>query len=102
MVFESVLVLFFYKWLTSFPSTIVKEIVFSPLCILASFVKDKVSICVWIYLRAFYFVYLVTFFKVFFFLFLFFLTLGEGGRQEGRLAYLVFAEWFSVGESFTM
>lgn len=38
----------------------------------------------------------------FFFLFLFFLTLGEGGRQEGRLAYLVFAEWFSVGESFTM
>ena len=34
----------------------VKEIVFSPLYILASFVKDKVSIGVWIYLWAFYFV----------------------------------------------
>ena len=34
----------------------VKEIVFSPLYILASFVKDKVSICVWIYLWVFYFV----------------------------------------------
>ena len=30
MVLESVLVSFFYKWLTSFPSTIVKKIVFSP------------------------------------------------------------------------
>ena len=28
-------------------------------CILASFVKDKVSICVWIYLWAFYFVPLI-------------------------------------------
>ena len=36
-----VLVSFFYKWLTSFPSTLVKEIVFSPLYILASFVKDR-------------------------------------------------------------
>ena len=42
MVLESVLVSFFYKWLTSFPSTLVKEIVFS--YIFASFVKDKVSI----------------------------------------------------------
>ena len=32
------------------------EIVFNPLYILASFVKDKVSICAWIYLWAFYFV----------------------------------------------
>ena len=31
----------------------VKEIVFSPLYILASFVKDKVSIGAWIYLWAF-------------------------------------------------
>ena len=31
------------------------EIVCTPLYILASFVKDKVSICVWIYLWAFYF-----------------------------------------------
>ena len=35
------------------------EIVFSPLYILASFVKDKVSIGVWIYLWAFYFVSLI-------------------------------------------
>ena len=55
----SILVSFFYKWLTSFPSPLVKEIVFSPLCILASFVKDKVSIGAWIYLCAFYFVPLI-------------------------------------------
>ena len=59
MVLESVLVSFFYKWLTSFPSTLVKEIVFSPLYILASFVKDKVSIDAWIYPSAFYFVPLI-------------------------------------------
>ena len=38
---------------------IVKETVFSPLYILASFVKDKVSIGVWVYLWAFYFVPLI-------------------------------------------
>ena len=38
---------------------LVKEIVFSPLYILASFVKDKVSVGAWIYLWAFYFVPLV-------------------------------------------
>ena len=38
---------------------LLKEIVFPPLCILASFVKDKVSIGVWIYLWAFYFVPLI-------------------------------------------
>ena len=42
-----------------FPAPIVKEIVFSPLYILASFVEDKVSIGVWIYLWAFYFVPLI-------------------------------------------
>ena len=42
-----------------FSSTLVKEIVFSPLYILASFVEDKVSIGVWIYLWAFYFVPLI-------------------------------------------
>ena len=42
-----------------FSSTLVKEIVFSPLYILASFVKDKVSIDAWIYLWAFYFVPLI-------------------------------------------
>ena len=55
----SILVSFFYKWLTSFPSPLVKEIVFSSLYILAPFVKDKVSIGVWIYLWAFYFVPLI-------------------------------------------
>ena len=42
-----------------FPAPLVKEIVFTPLYILASFVKDKVSIGVWIYLWAFYFVPLI-------------------------------------------
>ena len=38
---------------------LVKETVFNPLYILASFVEDKVSIGVWIYLWAFYFVPLI-------------------------------------------
>ena len=59
MSLESVLVSLFYKWLTHFPSTTCKEIVFSPLYILASFVKDKVSIGAWIYLWTFYFVPLI-------------------------------------------
>ena len=44
---------------TVFQASLVKEIVFSPLYILASFVKDKVSIGAWIYLWAFYFVPLI-------------------------------------------
>ena len=44
MVLETVLVSFLYKWLTVVPAQLVKEIVFSPLYILASFVKEKVSI----------------------------------------------------------
>ena len=59
MMLESVLVSFFYKWLTSFPSTTFKEVVFFPLYVLASFVKDKVSIGSWIYLWAFYSVPLI-------------------------------------------
>ena len=59
LLLKSVLVSFFYNWLTSFPTPLVKEIVFSPLCILASFVKDKVSIGAWIYLWASYFVPLI-------------------------------------------
>ena len=38
---------------------LLKETVFSPLYILASFVKDKVSIGAWIYHWAFYFVPLI-------------------------------------------
>ena len=59
MVLESVLVSFFYKWLTSFPRPLVKEVVFFPLYILASFVEGKVSIGMWIYLWAFYLVPLI-------------------------------------------
>ena len=59
MVLESVLVSFFCKWLTSFPASLVKEIVFSPLCIITSFVKDKMSIGAWVHLWAFYFVPLI-------------------------------------------
>ena len=54
MVLESVLVSFFYKWLTSFTSTTC-----FPLYILASFVEDKVSVGTWIYLWVFYFVPLI-------------------------------------------
>ena len=32
----------------------IEEAVFSPLYMLASFIKDKVTICVWVYLWAFY------------------------------------------------
>ena len=53
MVLESVLVSFFYRWLTSFPAPLVKEIVFSPLYIFAFFVKDKVSMGTCIHLWAF-------------------------------------------------
>ena len=42
-----------------FPASLVKEIVFSALYILFSFVKDKVIIGAWIYLWAFYFVPLI-------------------------------------------
>ena len=59
MVLESVLVLFSYKWWPVFPAQLVKEAVFFPLYILASFVEDKVTICSWIYLWPFYSVPLI-------------------------------------------
>ena len=59
MVLGSVLVSFFDKWLTSFPAPLAKEVVFFPLYILASFLKDKVPIGTWIYLWAFYSVPLI-------------------------------------------
>ena len=60
MVLKSVLVSFFYKWLTSFPTVnhLLKKLSFF-LYILASFVKDKVSVGMWIYLWASYFVPLI-------------------------------------------
>ena len=42
-----------------FPEPLIEEAVFAPLYILASFVKDKVSIGAWIYLWASYFVPLI-------------------------------------------
>ena len=56
VVLESVLVSFFTSRWPVFPAPLVKKIVFSPLYILAFFVKDKVSTGAWIYLWAFCFV----------------------------------------------
>ena len=56
---RSVLVSFFYRWLTGFLAPLVIEIVFAPLYIFASFVKDKVPIGAWIHLFAFYSVPLI-------------------------------------------
>ena len=55
MVLESVLVSLFPVANHFSPAPLVKETVFSPLYIFAFFVKDKVSIDVWIYLWAFHF-----------------------------------------------
>ena len=55
MVLESVLVSIFTSGWPISPAPLVKEAVFFPLYILASFVEDKVSIGMWIYLWAFYF-----------------------------------------------
>ena len=59
MVLGSVLVSLFYMLLSSFPRPLIKEAVFPPLYILASFVKKKVPIGVWVYLWASYLVPLV-------------------------------------------
>ena len=59
MVLESVLVSLFYSGRPVFPTPLVKEVVFFLLYILASFVKDKVSIGSWTYLWAFYSVPLI-------------------------------------------
>ena len=56
---KSVLVSFFTSGWPVFLAPLVGEIVFSPLYIIASFVKDKVSIGVRIYLWAIYFVPLI-------------------------------------------
>ena len=59
MVLDSVLISFFINSCPVFPALLIGKAVFSPLCILASFVKDKVLIGDWIYLWAFYLVLLV-------------------------------------------
>ena len=42
-----------------FPALLIDEAVFAPLCILASFVKNKLPIGAWVYFWAFYLVPLV-------------------------------------------
>ena len=59
MVAGSVLISFCYTYLFGFLAPFIEETVFSPLCILAFFVKDKVSIGVWVYFWTFYLVSLV-------------------------------------------
>ena len=53
---------YFHSFIRScsvFLAPLIEEVIFPPLYILASFVKDKVSIGAWIYLWAFYFVPLI-------------------------------------------
>ena len=50
---------FTHSWLVFPAHSLVEETVFSPLCIFALFVEDKVSIDAWIYLWAFNFVPLI-------------------------------------------
>ena len=59
MVLESVLISFFYMYFPVFSAPFIEEAVFAPLYILASFVKNKVSIDAWVYFGAFYLVPLV-------------------------------------------
>ena len=59
MVLGSVLISFFYISCPVLPAPFIEATVFAPLYILASFVKDKLSVGAWIYLRAFYFVSLI-------------------------------------------
>ena len=42
-----------------FPALFIEEAIFAPLYVLASFVKNKVPICAWVYFWAFYLVPLV-------------------------------------------
>ena len=51
-------ILFTYSY-PVFPIPFIKEAVFAPLYIFASFVKNKVPVGAWVYLRAFYLVLLV-------------------------------------------
>ena len=59
MVLGSVLILFFTCSCPVFPAPFIEEALFAPLYILASFVKNKVPISVWVYFWPFYLVPLV-------------------------------------------
>ena len=54
MVLGSVLISFFYISCPVFPAPLIEEAAFSPLYIPASFIKDTVTICAWVYRWAFY------------------------------------------------
>ena len=64
MVLESVLVSFFYRWLTSFPSTTCLRDSFLHCIFLPSFVKDNMTIGAWIHLWAILFHWSIYFFFV--------------------------------------
>ena len=59
MALGSVLISFFKCSCTVFPTPLTEEAVFAPLCILASFVKNKLPIGAWLCFLAFYLVPLV-------------------------------------------
>ena len=59
MVLGSVLIAFFTCSCPIFPEPFIEEAVFAPLHVLAFFVKNKVSICTWVYFWAFHLVTLV-------------------------------------------
>ena len=53
MVLESVLISFFYLYMSSFPATHIEKVVFAQFYILTSFVKNKVLIGAQFYIWAF-------------------------------------------------
>ena len=59
MVLGIVLMSLFYNSCPVFLAPLIEETIFSPLYILASFIKDKVPIGTWVYLWAFYLIPLV-------------------------------------------
>ena len=54
MVLGSVLISFFTCSCPVFPAPLIEEAVLSPMYVLASFIKNKVTICPWVFLRAFF------------------------------------------------
>ena len=49
-----VLISFFYMQLSSFTAPLIEQAVLSPFYVLASFIKDKMTICAWVYLQVLY------------------------------------------------
>ena len=54
MLLENVLISFFTGSYPVFPAPLIEETVFSPSCVLASFVVDQLTIGAWVYFWAFY------------------------------------------------